>query len=228
MIKKEKNPNSILVLATLGVYFGLILAGAVPQVLGQAAMARQFDIKDEIEQKDDLDKKPDGDKALEQFAAALEDLYRISSEISADAKRGNKGEFGFDYFVTVKPNGVSRQSSQTGEGSLWSGKFREPLRALYDAFLPRSDEWNENFLVEFTVSKDQVTLKTTAITDPGSTAQSLSGYEQALLRKRSLETNFVRSQIYNASKVTVEKNKIIVIANLPRAGLESLLTKNGQ
>ncbi|CAN5239225.1 hypothetical protein BH20ACI2_BH20ACI2_18070 [soil metagenome] len=226
MTKKDKNPNSILVLATLGVYFGLILAGAVPQVLGQAAMARQFDIKDEIEQKDDLDKKPDGDKALEQFAAALEDLYRITSEISADAKRGNNGKFGIEYFVTIKPNGVSMQYSPTGEGS-WSGKFREPLRNLYDAFLPRSDDWNENFLVEFNVSKDQVTLKTTIITDPGSTAQALSGFEQALLRRRSNEMNFVRSQIYDASKITVEKNKIIVVANLPRAGLESLLTKNG-
>ncbi len=227
MIKKDKNPNSILVLATLGVYFGLILAGAVPQVIGQAAMARQFDIKDEVEQKDDLDKKPDGDKALEQFAAALEDLYRITSKLSANSKRGNKGEFSFDYFVTVKPNGASRQYSPAGESS-WSAKFREPLRDLFDAFLLRSDEWNENFLVEFKVSKDQVSLKTTIITDPGSTEQSLSGYEQALLRRRSNEANFVRSQIYDASKVTVEKNKIIVVANLPRAGLESLLTKNGQ
>lgn len=223
MTKKDKNLNSILVLATLGVYFGLILAGAAPPVFGQSTMTRQADIRD------DLVKTPDGDKALEQFAAALEDLYKISSEISADAKRrDSSGRFGFDYFVTVKPNGVSRQSSQNGEGSAWSGKFREPLRALYDAFLPRSDEWNENFLVEFKVGKDQVSLKTTIITDPGSTEQSLSGYEQALLRRRSNEANFVRSQIYNASKVTVEKNKIIVVANLPRAGLESLLTKNGQ
>lgn len=53
-----KNQNSILVLATLGVYLGLVLAGATPQVLAQAAMTRQFDVKDEIEVKDDLDKKP--------------------------------------------------------------------------------------------------------------------------------------------------------------------------
>ncbi len=56
----RKNQNSILVLATLGVYLGLVLVGATPQVLAQAAMTRQFDVKDEIEVKDDLDKKPDG------------------------------------------------------------------------------------------------------------------------------------------------------------------------
>jgi hypothetical protein len=58
-LSNRKNQNSIIVLATLGVYLGLVLAGATPQVLAQAAMTRQFDIKDEIEFKDDLDNKPD-------------------------------------------------------------------------------------------------------------------------------------------------------------------------
>ncbi len=54
----RKHQNSILVLATLGVYLGLVLVGATPQVWAQAAMTQQFDVKDEIEVKDDLDKKP--------------------------------------------------------------------------------------------------------------------------------------------------------------------------
>lgn len=55
----RKPQNSILVLATLGVYFGLVLAGATPQVLAQAAMTREFDVRDEVEVKEDLDTKPD-------------------------------------------------------------------------------------------------------------------------------------------------------------------------
>ena len=39
-------------------YLGLVLAGATPQILAQAAMTREFDVKDEIEVKDDLDTKP--------------------------------------------------------------------------------------------------------------------------------------------------------------------------
>ncbi|HQX56260.1 MAG TPA: hypothetical protein PLP07_10045 [Pyrinomonadaceae bacterium] len=58
-MNKPKPQNSILVLATLGVYLGLVLVGATPQVLAHAAMTRQFDVKDEIEYKDDLDTKPD-------------------------------------------------------------------------------------------------------------------------------------------------------------------------
>jgi hypothetical protein len=57
----RKNQNSVLVLATLGVYLGLVLVGATPQVLAQAAMTRQFSVKDEVEVKDDLDKKPGSD-----------------------------------------------------------------------------------------------------------------------------------------------------------------------
>ena len=75
----------------LGVYLGLALAGAAPQVLAQAAMAKQFDIKDEIEKKDDLDKKPDLtakelDRVLDryfddlsEFVGDLKKLYSIES-----------------------------------------------------------------------------------------------------------------------------------------------------
>jgi len=72
----RKNQNSILVLATLGVYLGLALAGATPQVLAQAAMTRQFDVTDEIEVSDNVDKKP-GD--------ALNDLQELSAD-RVDAK----------------------------------------------------------------------------------------------------------------------------------------------
>ncbi len=62
-MKRPKNHNSILVLATLGVYLGLVLVGATPQVLAQAAMTREFNVKDEIEVKDDLDTKPESSEA---------------------------------------------------------------------------------------------------------------------------------------------------------------------
>lgn len=55
-----KQKNSIIALATLGVYLGLLMAGATPGVLAQqAAMTRHFDVRDEIEISDDLDTKPE-------------------------------------------------------------------------------------------------------------------------------------------------------------------------
>jgi len=58
-LKDRKPQNSALLIATLGVYLGLVLAGAAPQVLANAALSKQFNVRDEIEFKDDLDNKPD-------------------------------------------------------------------------------------------------------------------------------------------------------------------------
>ena len=202
--------------------FGFVFAGPSYQSFAQAPEARSS------ERNQSREKKRDGETALEVFAASLGDLYKITSELAIE--KGRRSGFGFEYFVTVKPNGVSSQSARGGDGSLeWSGKFREPLHALYDAFLPRVNDWDENFLVEFRVDKDTVTLKATVLNYPDTPAASLASFEQGLGRKKvSGDANFIRSQIYQASKVTVDKNKIIVVASLPRAGLESLLTKDAR
>ena len=78
---KHKSHNSILVLATLGVYLGLVLVGATPQVLAQAAMTRQFDVKDEIEYKDDLDTKPDSASDDSERSLKPEAEGRVTSSI---------------------------------------------------------------------------------------------------------------------------------------------------
>ena len=65
----RKAQNSILLLTTLGVYIGLLVAGgAAPQVLAHSATTRNFEISDEIEVKDDLDKKPHPDAGCESFS----------------------------------------------------------------------------------------------------------------------------------------------------------------
>lgn len=86
----RKNHNSILFLTTVGVYLGLVLVGATPQVLAQAATAKQFTIRETAGNRDDLDKKPGDDSAedvasgrfdlveIEKFLAALDDLNRRS------------------------------------------------------------------------------------------------------------------------------------------------------
>ncbi len=93
----KRPQNSILVLATLGVYLGLVLAGATPQVLANAAMTRQFDVKDEIEYKEDLDTKPDrtvaefsANEADENVTRAIETfLAKFTPVISLDASFHN-------------------------------------------------------------------------------------------------------------------------------------------
>jgi hypothetical protein len=77
-VDKRKGQNSILFLTTLGVYLGLVLVGATPQVLANAATTRNFDIRDEIEFQDKLDKDPDpiaNASALDEVASAKRDKF---------------------------------------------------------------------------------------------------------------------------------------------------------
>lgn len=82
----RKNHNSIIFLTTIGVYLGLVLVGATPQALAQAATAKQFAIREEAGTRDDLDKNPDDSSPvrsvpfeleyIERFLVALDDLNR--------------------------------------------------------------------------------------------------------------------------------------------------------
>jgi hypothetical protein len=77
-VDKRKGQNSILFLTTLGVYLGLVLVGATPQVLANAATTRNFDIRDEIEFQDKLDKDPDpiaNGSALDDTASVKKDKF---------------------------------------------------------------------------------------------------------------------------------------------------------
>jgi len=76
-------------LATLGVYLGLLVAGASP-VLGHAATARNFDLRDEIEFADDLDKKPDDERSpvTASLQIYLEDIDYFLSSLARLHKQG--------------------------------------------------------------------------------------------------------------------------------------------
>ena len=83
----RRTNNSILFLTTLGVYLGLVLVGgSAPQVFAHGALARNFELQDEIEAKDDLDNKPDNESAalslsiktyLEDVEYFLSTLHRL-------------------------------------------------------------------------------------------------------------------------------------------------------
>jgi hypothetical protein len=223
-MKKTINTSSALTLGALGLCFGLILVGST-SVFPQSAISRH--------ENPGKTQKADGEKrnterAVEQFAATLEDLYRAASEISGAADPSEKDRFNLNYFVSVKKNGAWRFSANPasgGDSSAWSGRYREPLQRLYDAFLPQTDEWDDDMLVQFSIGPDDVSLKAIVEMSHDDNVSALTGFDQSLMKRRSAASDPVRSQIYGASQVTVQKDKVIIAANLPRAGLETLLTK---
>src|SRR5215203_2872032 len=84
-MSERKNYNSIVFLTTLSVYLGLVLVGgATPSVLAQAATTRDFNIKNEIVVEDDLDKKPDDDviKLSEATGGYFDDLESLIEDLN--------------------------------------------------------------------------------------------------------------------------------------------------
>lgn len=78
-MSSKKGQNSILLLTTLGVYLGLLMAGATPGVIAQqAALTRNFELSEEFEAKDDLDKDPQ-DAAAESDAVDIRSLELVVS-----------------------------------------------------------------------------------------------------------------------------------------------------
>jgi hypothetical protein len=231
-LNNRKSHNSILFLTTLGVYLGLVLVGSTP-VLGHAAMTRNFDIQDEIEVKDDLDNKPDGENTLLQFASSFEELYRITAEASADhPDKVFDGQYSFNYFVSVRPKGGSRYVSPSPFNNgprIDLGRNSKPIRQLYDAFLPRAEEWHEKLFVQFGLGLDEISFRITLAQPDSEAAASLSSaYSKALSRLLAVETNLVRILIFQSMEVSVEKENVIVSTRLPRAGLDTLLAKDAK
>lgn len=120
---ERKGQNSALLIACLGVYLGLLMAGATPAVLAQqAAMARQFDLKDEIEFSENLDKDPNDfppiksaskpltSKSVDDFPTAFTDYIRQdleerlnrSKRLSAECPGSCRISY-LTYFPTIAP-----------------------------------------------------------------------------------------------------------------------------
>ncbi|MBX3268310.1 MAG: hypothetical protein KF831_16545 [Acidobacteria bacterium] len=86
-MNNQKNNNSVLFLATLGVYIGLLMAGASPGIIAQqsAAMTRNFELSEEFEVRDEFDRDPE--HSVPEFepetagdllsGAAVESLVRV-------------------------------------------------------------------------------------------------------------------------------------------------------
>jgi hypothetical protein len=89
-LETKKPQNSLLIVATLGVYLGLVLAGATPQVLANAALTKQFNVLDEIERQDDQDRDPDERSLVrDSLKIYLEDVEYFIESLGRLQKRGS-------------------------------------------------------------------------------------------------------------------------------------------
>jgi hypothetical protein len=242
-VNNRKHQNSLIVLATLGVYLGLALTGAAPQILSQAAMARQFDVKDEIEKKDDLDNKPDEKRTpvamsvqvyLEDVEYFLASLGRLKGKGKFDARK--------DTF------NVSQSTLLPCVDSNLAGRYT-PIRfdSTSVATRPALDYFSREMSYGYSLGDCIVNNEFNGITaadslfsfqlDDKSFLVNIAVKKQSTLRAldlaRELESTLalyaqrengpVRQHIVLGTTFRAENDQVFVITRLPRAGLESLI-----
>ncbi|HEX8370955.1 MAG TPA: hypothetical protein VF604_20585 [Pyrinomonadaceae bacterium] len=238
---KGKNYNSIVFLTTLSVYLGLVLAGGAgaPQVLAQAALTRNFDIKSEIVVEDDLDKKPDEDL----FAESIVELVRKLDAFSNDKKFDWEAETNLNvkdlifcesnnfpsYLATSKHgtsvfnrnvSGVFDKAGIRIGSKLLRKKSDSGLGEFYSS-LPETVNfsfWVENKSLTI---EAQINLKTEAAAR--SFADLIAAY---LSQTESLKLGSGTKIIAENTKSKADGTKVLIATRLPRGSIDSLLAKN--
>ncbi len=231
----RKHQNSILVLATLGVYLGLVLVGATPQVMAQAAMTKQFNVKDEIEVKDDLDNKPDHseservDHLLENIESAFSKLIKnLQNCKQLPSSYGYDGNFiGNDCgFSVAKGLGTTTSSDRPSELSRAASAI---IDSFDESLLNKLSSGNNKSYISFDLSGRglKLTLILEQHTQQGSAALAdlLNGHIKS---KAIRSTNFLPQNLYENSQASTLGNQVFIVSRLPRGSLDTLLASDAK
>lgn len=245
-MSNAKNHNSILLLTTLGVYFGLVLVGAAPQVLAHAAMTRNFDIHDEIEFKDDLDKKPDDERSsvsdsiqvyfqdVEYFLATLQklnksgkfdlalDTFEVAQSTLLPCVAGNKvGSYTASQFALT--NELLRPSLGNFGKRLTDGYSLADC--LPNERFPGQKVTDSRFIFKF--DRSEFSIEVTVKKQSPQIASRYLGYiDQAHKVFDSKQQPAITKTISEYTAFKSQKSHIFIVTRLPRAGLDPLLAKD--
>jgi hypothetical protein len=244
-VNNRKGQNSVLFIATLGVYLGLVLAGAAPQVIAgqRAAMTRNFDIRDEIEFKDDLDNKPDDDRSSlnESVSVYLEDVEGLIAALGSLNKKGlfNTASSPFDIAQTVylpcEPANVQgsytpqRFENVNESAKPYLERFSKQLTygySLGDCVSTPVYRDKQAVASDFDFKLDKSSFSI-AITIKRATPQSAAWLAAALpdtfKTYREKTEAAVRQKIIDSTSVRANADQVFIVTRLPRASIDSLI-----
>ncbi len=245
-MNNRKNHNSALILAALGVYIGLVLVGGTPQVLAQAAMTRQFNVKDEVEFKDDLDNKPDDERTpvSDSVKGYLQDVEYFFANLSRLRTQAgfNSGKDAFEVAQATLLPCVDRNMA----GRYTALKFEyvnESSRRALENFSRSmvygyslgdciaNDEFNgvEAVATKFRFKLDakeffvNISIKKQS---PQNALSLLRELESSLKLYATTNNDKISQKIIANTSFRVESDQVFIVTRLPRAGLDSLLAVN--
>ena len=230
----------MITLATIGVYIGLLMAGATPCALGQqpSATTRPFSVKDDLERKEKLDKKPEDERSpvtasiqiyLEDVEYFLASLGRLTTKGKFDEQKDTFSVAQSTLLPCVDSNLAGRYTPIRFDTT------SEPSRAALD-YLSRGMVYGYSLgdcvlsggsAVESAASKFNFSLDKTNFSisvavrkqSPQRDVELSRALESTILLYSSGQDVSVRDRIINATSFRVENDQVFVITRLPRAGL---------
>lgn len=232
-------------------YLGLVLVGATPQALAQAAMTRQFNVKDEVEVKDGLDNKP-GSEEIDLFLqknleSAVSDIIRKYRTKAGKKKRSVAGHQEFWVALSRSYYSVEKADSESSIGPVSKG---DPNAWIEDAFLAihknfqRNNTWkfkdvpgfikfsagatpserHKYFSLNTKLSESDFEVQVAFSRETPSDAALFAERIDALLRKRTLAVSDpLTKQIIDHTTAAAANDQVSIITRFPRAGLDALL-----
>lgn len=242
----SRHKNSIIALATLGVYVGVLMAGASP-VLGHAATTRIFDIKDEAEIVDDLDNNPDDGRSpvtasvqiyFEDVENFLANLGRLSAKGKFDPAKDVFDVSNSTLLPCTDSNISGRYSPVRFESTSESSRpaleyFSRGMEYGYSLgdCLP-----NTAFNVDATESKFSFTLNALAFhvkvavrkQSPQRALDLIRELENTIKPYKKPAASAIRSQIIEYTTFQAENDQVLVRTRLPRGSLAALLASGAK
>ena len=231
-------------IATLGVYLGLVLAGAAPQVLANAALTKQFNVRDEIEFKDDLDNKPDDPRSsvtesvkiyLEDVEYFLANLGRLQARSKFDIVKDtfevsestllpclDSGKIG--RYSPVKFNSTSEHTRPALEflsrGMVYGYSLGDCIRTNEFADVTAVDSNftfkldNKEFSLQVAVKKDS----------PQRAADLQRELASVLSLYAAKDPGAIRKTVIQNTTYRVTNDQVLILLSLPRGSLPALLS----
>ena len=228
-------------------YLGLLLAGATPGVLAQqAALTKQFTVRDEIERKDDLDNKPDDERSpvTASVQIYLEDVEYFLASLGRLQSRG-KFNLAKDEFSVAKSTALPCVAANKA-GRYTPAKFNftnEASRGALELFSRgmeygyslgdclASNEFNGIEAVDsrFSYSLDNKVFNVNVVVKKQSAQIALELIKELESTLRLYDTpdgTNLRKAVIANTKFKSAGDQVTVVTRLPRGSLDMLLATN--
>ena len=226
-MSNSKGYNSIVFLTTL--YLGLVMVGAAPPILAQAALTQRIEIQNEFETDDDLDKKPDGGvESKDDFPSFFTQLL---TEIKTEAING---KISLPLQTNLRVEGQFKRSPLCNNGSISTNISNKDLSSLVQnaleqkfklkAFELDDSDREKNVKISLNSSNPYFLLKISF------SKNKAERFAEFLNREFSSSADLAKGrllkQIYVNTKVASENNQVFIVTRLPRASIDDFLAEN--